>query len=546
MTRPEELSRNEPLFWSPGTGTDVWEMFGAAMTGDLGTIQSLLQKDPSLIKCHYDYRTPMYFAVRENQLHVAAFLLERKASPVSSGTPDTLLEIARDRGYVEMQQLLERAIAGKHGSPVSGVVAEAIRARDLNKVKTLLDQSPQLLHTPDEGTNQPIHWAVMSRQPEIIKELLQRGADINAQRGDGARPLQLVNGDYGYRGWRDVPKEITATPGDIFKLLIEQGAYLDIYMAAYTGNLERVRQLLNEDPSLANKLSDYITYYGGSGSVINNAARGGHIDIVRLLLERGADPNIPEPGIAPEGHALYSAVSTDNVDMARLLLEHGANPSASVESSANTLAIALSHGNKEMIDLLCSYGASRPVELLGHYGDLQTAAAVFAANPALANNVNALGSAAGQGNELFVRLMLRYQPHLAQQIAVGVKSQGPQEAIQSRALAEFLFEQGMNANFRSWLGVTPLHKFAARGDTESAALFLAHGADINAVDEELSSTPLGHAAKNGKQQMVTFLLEHGADPNLPLHAAWAQPMAWATRRGHPAIVALLQQHSTTT
>jgi ankyrin repeat protein len=543
MTRPEALGKDEPMVWSPGSGTDVWEMFCAAMTGDLGTIQSLLQKDPSLIHCHYDYINPLYFAVRENQLHVAAFLLEQKAAPVNSGTPDTLLDMARDRGYVEMQQLLEQAITGKQGSPAADVVAEAIRACDVNKVKMLLDQSPQLLHTPDKRTNQPIHWAVMTRQPEIIDELLRRGADINAQRSDGARPLQLLNGDYMYRGWRDIPKEIKATPGDIFKLLIERGAYLDIYMAAYTGNLARVRGLLDEDPMLVNRLSDYVTYYGGSGSVINNAAKGGHIEIVRFLLERGADPNLPEPGIAPQGHALYSAVSNEDIDMARLLLEHGANPSASVESSANTLAIAISRSNKDMIDLLCSWGASRPVNLLAYYGDLQTAAAVFNANPALANDIYALECAAGQGHELFVRLMLRYHPGLVKEIAVGVKSQGPQDAIRSRALTEFFFEQGMNANLRSWLGVTPLHQFAEKGDIENVAIFLEHGADVNAVDEKLSSTPLGYAAKYGKEQMVTFLLEHGADPNLPLHASWAQPMAWATRRGHHAIVALLQQHS---
>ncbi len=55
----------------------------------------------------------MSFAVCENQLEVAAFLLEQGASPVSSGTPDTLLQIARDRGYSEIQQLLGKRLEGK-------------------------------------------------------------------------------------------------------------------------------------------------------------------------------------------------------------------------------------------------------------------------------------------------------------------------------------------------------------------------------------------------------------------------------------------------
>jgi hypothetical protein len=36
----------------------------------------LLNRDPSLARCHYAYRTPIYFAVRENQLEVSAFLLD--------------------------------------------------------------------------------------------------------------------------------------------------------------------------------------------------------------------------------------------------------------------------------------------------------------------------------------------------------------------------------------------------------------------------------------------------------------------------------------
>ena len=279
MTQPEELSKNEPLFWSAGRGTDVWEMFCAAKNGDQEKIKSLLDKDPSLIRSQYDYRNPMSFAVCENQLNVAAYLLEHGANPVSSGTDDTLLQIARDRGYHEMQRLLENAITGNHGSPVGVIIAEAIRKRDLKKVQALLDASPELIHARDENTNQPIHWAVMTRQPEMIDELLKRGADIDSKRSDGARPLQLTNGDYAYRGWRDVPKDTVTRPDDIFRHLISRGAYLDIYMAAFKGNSERVRELLDKDASLINRISDCRTYYPGSGSIINNAAEGGHIDV---------------------------------------------------------------------------------------------------------------------------------------------------------------------------------------------------------------------------------------------------------------------------
>jgi ankyrin repeat protein len=382
----------------------------------------------------------------------------------------------------------------------------------------------------------------MTRQLDLIDELLARGADINAARLDGARPIQLTNGDYHYRGWRDVPKDITTTPREVLDHLRSRGAYVDICTAASIGDLGRVRELLDEDPSLASRVSEYVTYYIGSGAPLKNAAARGHLEVVKLLLERGADPNLPEEGIAPHGHALYSAVYNGHHEIARLLLEHGAYPSPPVESSADALSIAIMNADATMVELLCSYGSSRSVELLAYYGDVQTAAAVFAANPALADDSVALENAAGQGHEPFVRLMLRYRPDLAARIAVGVRIEGPQGSVKSRELTELLFDHGMDPSRPDWLGITPLHQFARQGDVENARIFLDHGAELDARDEDIRSTPLGWAAKFGSLPMVELLLERGAKPNLPDDPAWASPLRWAVRRGHAEVAELLKRH----
>ncbi|HKV42084.1 MAG TPA: ankyrin repeat domain-containing protein [Blastocatellia bacterium] len=544
LIRPEALKKHEPLVWSPGIGADVWEMFCAAITGDLDTIERLLKKDPSLVRSTYEYRGALSFAVRENQLEAAKLLLERGANPINGGAGDTLLQMARDRGYVAMEKLLEAALAGVSGTTSKGMaIAAAIRERNLTKVRGLLDGSPDLVHARDERTNQPIHWAVMTRQLDIIDELLGRGADVNSQRFDGARPIQLTNGDYNYRGWRDVAEDTAATPRDVLTHLRARGAYCDICTAAYIGDLERVRELLDQDASLANRPSDYVSYYACSGTPLRNAAAGGHVEIVRLLLERRADPNLPEEGIAPRGHALHSAVCNGHTEIVQLLLQHGAFANVEIESSADTLSAAIAQSNQPMIDLLCSYGAARNVHLLAYYGDVQTAAAVFAANPMLADDPEALENAAGQGHEPFVRLMLRYQPDLAKRVAVGVEGRGPRDPVKTREMAELLFQHGMNPSLPNWLRITPLHRFAQRGDLENAAIFIDHGADLDARDEEYRSTPLGYAARLGKTAMVELLLSRGAKPNLPDDLPWATPLAWATRRGHHEIVALLSQHN---
>lgn len=533
MIQPDELKTDEPLLWSSGTGSDVWSLFSAIIADDFAAVRSLVERDPSIVRCHHAYRTPIYFAVRENWLSIAEFLLDHGADPLSLAVNDSLLEICRDRGHVGMERLLSAKLLSIHNaSPQGTAMAAAIRSRDRNAVVRLLDAEPALLHTGDERSNQPIHWAVMTRQLELIDELLDRGADINARRYEGARPIHLYNGDYHYRGWRDVPWQTTTKPEKVLAHLIARGAYVDICTAAHMGNLDRVRELVEQDTSLANRVSDYISYYLGSGSPLRNAAATGRLEVVKFLLDHGADPNLNEEGIAPHGGALHAASAGGHYEVAKLLLEHGAYPSAEVESSADCLSFAIMNKDQRMVDLLTSYGATRPTQIMSYYGDVAAAAVAFAADPLLADNPAALSNAASEGSEAFVRLLLQYQPGLASRVAVAGKT--PE-------ITRLLFAHGMNPSLPNWLLITPLHHHAASGDLGKARLFIELGADLHARDEDLHSTPLAWAAKFGNKPMVELLLRSGAKPVHPDDPPWATPLAWAIRRGHTDIAEVLRR-----
>src|SRR5262245_26795589 len=99
MIQPEPLKKDEPLLWSTGKGRDVWQLFTDCIAGDLDAIKRLINQDPSLVRTHYSYRTPLYFAVRENRVPVVTHLLKHGSDPLSLAVNDTLLDIARDRGY---------------------------------------------------------------------------------------------------------------------------------------------------------------------------------------------------------------------------------------------------------------------------------------------------------------------------------------------------------------------------------------------------------------------------------------------------------------
>jgi ankyrin repeat protein len=533
MKQPEALKKNEPLVWSTGTGTEVWALFCACIDGDFQKVKTLLDANAALARCHYNYRKPIYFAVRENRLDVAALLIERDPDPIGLAVNDSLLEIARDRGYAEMENLISRKFEERRISARGEPAAAAIRQRDLPGLRALLDSSPALLEMGDLRGNRPIHWAALTRQVDIIDELIERGADSNAARPDGARPVQLTNGDYHFRNWWN--GEDKPSPRDVILHLCSRGAYLDLVTACHIGDMDRIRELLDGDPALVNKPSFY-SYYACSGVPIRNAAAAGHIEIVKLLLERGADPNVPEEGVAPRGHAVYAAAVKGHYEIVKLLLEHGGYPNAEVESSADTISRVMSNGDQKMLELLWSYGGARPVHLLAAFNDLETAAAVFAANPKLADDPEAFANAASDGHEAFVRLMLRYQPDLPKRVTFP----GWAPSAKTRELNELLFARGMRPSEGDWLGITPLHEFARKGDIEKAALFLDHGANIEARDEDICSRPLAWAAKFGQKAMVEFLLQRGARKTVADDPVWATPLAWAERRGHREIANLLR------
>ena len=466
MLQPAPLKSEQKLMWSAGRGTDVWALMQACTSGDLDAVRTLIAKDPSLARAHYDYRKPLYFAVRENRLAVVRFLLEHDRNPLDLWVDDDPLEIARDRGYPEMEQLLTETLETRFNASSKGEpVAAALRGHDLARMRELLDTQPALVDKGDQRSNQPIHWATMTRQLDAIDELLRRGADINARRMDGAQPIHLTNGDYFYRGWRDVLRSWPTSPARVMAHLKARGAFIDLPTACHTGDIDRVRELLRQDASLANKLGGHEGYYLGAGAPLSNAAAVGRMDIVQLLLDHGADPNLAEEQYAPKGKALYSAVYHGHYEIAKLLLERGAFPNPPVESSGDALWVSQEwRPDKRMEQLLLAYGAT-PTE--GHSGEDW---------PTEAHNwlrISPLHEAARKGDLGAAKKLL----------AAGADLTARDEHLRS----------------------TPLAWAAKFGQLEMVKLLLRHGAPKRLPDDPDWATPLAWATRRGHDKIVKLL-----------------------------------------
>jgi ankyrin repeat protein len=539
LIRPVELQGSRPLRLADGstTTTDAaYEMFAATRDGDLDRVKALVARAPGLALYEHNYTPPIHFAVREGYVDLVRFCLERGADLAYRSYPfsDSLLMMAEDRDHAEVADLLRTRLSRRFAvAEGMGAILDAARSGDLAGVEAELARNPGLARASNETGDTALHQAAHNGHLHVVMGLLAAGAAVDAVRGDGFRPVHNAL----MPNWKArVPPDRARAIADA---LIARGARYTIFIAALLGDDRFVRDALARDASLAN-FEDTCHH-----RPISAAARRNDVAMTRLLLQHGADPNLPEEG-APRGHALWLAVYNKRYELARLLVEHGADPNAMVESSGTPMGHALK--DPELLQLLLAHGGviestsddRKRLEQLIDDRDLAGAERFVRAHPELLrlNDIywgdGVLAGPASAGDHELISMLLRLGARVPQ-----VSKWAPYYYFKHEATAAFLLQNGMDPNHMNWHRLTLLHHMAAEGEIAKARLLLDHGAEIDAVDEEYRSTALGLAARRGQRAAVSLLLERGADPNLAA-APWATPLAWAEKRGYADIVDTLR------
>jgi ankyrin repeat protein len=552
MTQPEAMKTNNYVYGVEKlNGYDAWALFKACAAGDVPKVTGLLAKDRRLANAQFWYQFPIHMAVREGHAQVVKLLLDHGADPGQSrftyNSWDKLLLTARERGHRQVESMLQRAMTKRFNyTPEFHVLKEAIIARDSRKIGAALARQPELAQSSDALGNNALHWSVITRQLGLIERLVKLGTPIDAQRADGQTPVLLaVNGarDYWYRATRGRSHPSIRNAAVMVGSLLVQGADYTISVAAAVGDQERVEQLLRKDVGLARRLDSARV------SPLSYAAREGHLHIVRLLLERGADPNIPED-TAPDGGALYWACCGNHIDVAQLLLEHGANPNAGVDSSECCLTIGrVYHGDraKPLQRLLRRHGAYTPP----YHMSVQALKQAIRERHEVTRHEEFLGNVLAKRNGELLDLYLDSNP--------AVVDRWPGCYPGSAALVRKLLARGVDPNRPDWLGKTLLHACAENGDRAVAEVLLDAGADVDARGLEFHETPLAAAVRyelwckeqdrstlaQRRRRMVEFLLKRGAATNLPGDEPWATPLAWARKLGLADIEQALIHHGAT-
>lgn len=329
---------------------------------------------------------------------------------------------------------------------------------------------------------------------------------------------------HGFQGWADLGAHLEA---------LARGEATEPFMVAFqaiqAGDTAGLRALLKAEPAL-------LGARGTNGNTLLHLA-GGRIEIVRLLLEAGADPAPPnDRGWTPLHQAGYS----NQVEIAKMLIAAGAPLDAIAYGEGGTpLVAALFWGHSEVAEVLAGH-AVVPANLrvaagLGRLGLVQAA---FYPDGSLRP-----AAEAGRG---FYRCHTGFPPWQPSADRQEILDEALVWACKSGRVAvlPLLAELGADLNADPYRG-TPLAWAVVKGRLETARWLIEHGADINrratfgGPSHGEGVTALHLAAQNGEVEMVRFLLDRGADPRIEDALYHSTPLGWAQEFMHAEVAALL-------
>ncbi|WKJ88686.1 ankyrin repeat domain-containing protein [Methylomonas montana] len=289
---------------------------------------------------------------------------------------------------------------------------------------------------------------------------------------------------------------------DLVKLLIDKGA--DVVKAISWAAAYGQKQIL-----------DYMLERNSDQAAINNALFGAvgteYTDTVQLLLDKGADANAvdQDSGIS----VLIDAVdgNEQHTEQVKLLLSKGADVNLKGdETQPSALFVAAGKFNAELVDLLLAQGADVNVKDKSDATPLHQA--VSASNSGGEENeqqrLKIVRSLLDKGADLTGRAkwMEAWQPT---PLAAALHADTPQVAL-------LLIEAGADVNDRTGdtggsFSLTALMHAADKGMTDVIKALLAKEAEVNVRNEEGESALLLAAASPRGDEIVPILLANGAD-----------------------------------
>ncbi|MEI0597053.1 ankyrin repeat domain-containing protein [Brachyspira pilosicoli] len=259
-------------------------------------------------------------AVRTGNIEIAKLLIEHNSDiNIKNKDGKNMIMIACEKGNEEMFNLLieNNADINEKSSWGASALIYASEKGNINIMQYLIDNGIDVNGKADDNGDTPLLWAVTGENPyEASKLLIENGANVNATNYGGVAPATIL----------------AASTPKVVKLLKDNGADLD---------------------------TKFLDYY----PPIAIAAGAGNLEIVKALVENGADVNYYPNDI--NYTAIFHAIDQHNYEVAEYLFKNGVDLNIkmkpdndygrSIKESYNVLEYAEVIKDKKMIDLVKKY-----------------------------------------------------------------------------------------------------------------------------------------------------------------------------------------------
>jgi ankyrin repeat protein len=525
------------------------------------SLAMLLDVGSSINDLGKENRTALYVAADHNREKAVRILLERGADP---NVPGKNQPIVAALPHPKILQLLVSAGADLH---VNDLLQAAVWHKQLESVKILLDAGIDINNLNTDQKTALVVAADHNRL-EIANYLLSRGADPN------------FPGKY-------QPLYVGVMHPEIVKALLGAGASIhtnDLLQAAvWHKQPDSVTALLDAGLDINNVNKDQKT-------ALVVAADHNRVDIAKLLLAKGADPNFPckyqplyvgimHPNIVRElvnagadvhqHDLLQCAAWHRQPDSMNMLLDAGVDINNINNDKKTALGVAADHGREKEVEALLARGADpnvpgphQPLSMAIQHPNILKMLVASGANPHIhdalqsatwhrrpesikilldagvdINNLNndnrtALFVASEHGREEEAKVLLSR--------GADPKFPGPNQpvvaAIHHPKILDILIKSGADPNYGDAFHQAVWHK-----KTDSVKVLLDAGADVNRLNHE-SRTGLWYACERGSGDIVNMLLKHGANTEMA-DKEGKTPLDMAAGGGHDEIVMSLLDHT---
>jgi ankyrin repeat protein len=449
--------------FAASVGSSGARLVDAIKSGDRASALTLLQQKADVNAAEPDGTTAIAWAARQDDLDLADRLIRAGADVKAANRYGvTPLSLACINGTAAMiEKLLEAgADANAPGPEDETPLMTVARTGKVEAAKVLLAHGAKVDARETWHGETALMWAAAQRHPEMMSALIAGGADVNAI-------STVVKWD----------RQTTAEPREKWLPL---GGFSPLMFAAREGCVECAKVLADKGANLNLPDPDGIT-------PMVNAIMNGHYDVAGFLAAKGADPNlVDKTGRA----ALYAAVDahtmpasnrpapdeSDNdmssLDLIKSLLAHGADVNAQLKTQ-QPYRTKVDRGSDTMLTT-----GTTPIVRAAKAGDAAVIALLLAkgADPKLAtrNGINPVMAAAGLGTK--------------EEDTVGRKKT-EKETIDS---IDLCLKAGTDVNAVDSRGQTALHGAAQKGWNQVVQYLADHGAKVDVKDKK-GLTPLDAA-----------------------------------------------------